>query len=97
MEHQGSGGAYLIGDVTIWSRMGPSPKAITGFAQLGLGDERVNQIGSYFGGGLTFTGPFSGGTQDVLAVGIAAAQNGSRYELAQTSAKRRPQVRPRWS
>ena len=48
--HRGSGGAYLIGDLTV--------RSLTAFAQLGLGDGRVNQIGGYLGGGLTFTAPF---------------------------------------
>ena len=77
--HRGSGGAYLIGDQTVWSRL-------TAFAQLGLGDGRVNQIGGYVGGGLTFTAPVPSRTQDVLGLAVAAARNGSHYERAQAAA-----------
>src|SRR5437899_573492 len=51
VQHRGSGGVYLIGDLTV--------RSLTAFAQLGLGDCRVNQIGGYLGGGFTFTAPFS--------------------------------------
>jgi porin len=77
-QHRGSGGAYLIGDLTV--------RALTVFAQLGLGDGRVNQIGGYLGGGFTFTAPFSSRAQDALGLAVAGARNGSHYERAQTAA-----------
>jgi porin len=77
-QHRGSGGAYLIGDLTV--------RSLTAFAQLGLGDGRVNQIGGYLGGGFTFTAPFSSRAQDALGLAVAGARNGSHYERAQTAA-----------
>lgn len=78
LQHRGSGGVYLIGDLTVGS--------LTAFAQLGLGDGRVNQIGGYVGGGFTLTTPFSSRAQDALGLAVAAARNGSHYERAQTAA-----------
>jgi len=86
VQHRGSGGAYLIGDQTVWSPRRGRPGTLAAFAQLGLGDGRVNQIGGYLGGGLTFTAPFPSRAQDVLGLAVAAARNGSRYELAQMAA-----------
>jgi porin len=86
VRHRGSVGAYLIGDQTVWSPRRGSPRALTAFAQLGLGDGRVNQIGGYLGGGLTFTAPFANRAHDVLGLAVAAARNGSHYERAQRSA-----------
>ena len=77
-QHRGSGGAYLIGDLTV--------RSLTAFAQLGLGDSRVNQIGGYLGGGFTLTAPFASRAQDALGLAVAAARNGSHYERAQTAA-----------
>jgi len=77
-QHRGSGGAYLIGDLTV--------RSLTAFAQLGLGDGRVNQIGGYLGGGFTLTAPFASRAQDALGLAVAAARNGSHYERAQTAA-----------
>ncbi len=77
-QHRGSGGAYLIGDLSV--------RSVTVFAQLGLGDGRVNQIGGYVGGGLTLTAPIPGRAQDVVGLAVAAARNGSHYERAATTA-----------
>jgi porin len=77
-QRRGSGGAYLIGDL--------STRSVTIFAQLGLGDGRVNQIGGYLGGGLTFTAPIPGRAQDMVGLAVAAARNGSHYERAETTA-----------
>ena len=74
--HRGSGGAYLIGDITM--------RSLTAFAQLGVGDGRVNQISGYVAGGLTLTAPIRSRTQDVVGVAVAAALNGSHFERAQT-------------
>jgi porin len=86
VQHRGSGGAYLIGDQTVWSPRRGLPGALAAFAQLGLGDGRVNQIGGYLGAGLTLTAPFPSRLQDELGVAVAAARNGSHYERAQTAA-----------
>lgn len=84
--HRGSVGAYLIGDRTLWSAKPGRPGVVSGFVQLGLGDGRVNQVGSYLGGGLTVTAPFSGRTQDQLGLALASAVDGSHYDRAQASA-----------
>ena len=78
VRHRGSGGAYLIGDLSV--------RSVTAFAQLGLGDGRVNQIGGYLGGGLTLSAPFRNRAQDALGFAVAAARNGSHYEHAQIEA-----------
>jgi len=76
--HRGSAGAYLIGDITV--------RSVAVFAQLGLGDGRVNQIGGYMGGGVTLTAPFPSRAQDMVGLAVAAARNGSHFERAQMTA-----------
>jgi len=76
--HRGSGGGYVIGDLSV--------RSVTAFAQLGLGDGRVNQIGGYVGGGLTLTAPFPSRAHDMVGLAVAAARNGSHFERAQTTA-----------
>ena len=75
----GSGGVYLIGDVTV-------RRSLTAFAQLGLGDGRANQIAGYVGGGFTLIAPLPSRGQDELGLAVAAARNGSHYERAQAAA-----------
>jgi porin len=84
--HQGSRGAYLIGDKTVLSAGPGRTPMLTAFVQLGWGDGRVNQIGGYLGGGVALAGPFRGRAQDEMGLAVAAALNGSHYERAQTEA-----------
>jgi porin len=85
VEHRGSGGAYLIADQTVWAARGGSPGPLIAFVQLGLGDGRVNQVGSYVGAGLTFTGPFRHRAMDLVGLAVAAAGNGSHFARAQSA------------
>jgi porin len=80
--HHGSRGAYVIGDQTVWSAGSGRPGALAIFAQLGIGDARVDRIGGYAGGGLTLAAPLSGRPQDALGLAVAAALIGSQYERA---------------
>jgi len=86
VRHRGSGGAYLIGDQTVWSAGRGRPAELSAFVQLGLGDGRVNQVGGYVGGGLTVTAPFTGRAQDEVGLAVAGALNGSHYDRAQAAA-----------
>ena len=83
VRHRGSYGAYIVGDETLWSQPQNGPRALSAFAQLGVGDGRVNQIGGYLAGGLALAAPFASRTQDVLGLAVAAARNGSHFERAQ--------------
>src|SRR2546430_10479951 len=76
VQHRGSGGVYLIGDLTV--------RSLTAFAQLGLGDGRVNQIGGYVGGGFTLTAPFSSRAQHALGLAVAGGGEGCAFRGAPT-------------
>jgi porin len=75
---RGSRGAYLIVDETVLSGRN-NPRALSVFFQAGLGDRRVNQIGSYTGGGLTFQAPFLSRPKDEIGLGVAAAHVGAHW------------------
>ncbi|MEP7087750.1 MAG: carbohydrate porin [Gemmatimonadota bacterium] len=72
-----------IGDRTIWSGAGNSPRSLNAFVPLGLGDSRANQIGGYIGAGLAFTAPIARRSQDQIGLAVAAARNGSHFERAE--------------
>src|SRR5437879_6580378 len=74
VQHRGSGGVYLIGDLTV--------RSLTAFAQLGLGDGRVNQIGGYVGGGFTLTAPFTSRAQGTQRLAEEPARKGSHAKAA---------------
>jgi porin len=85
VEHSGSRGAYAIADQTVWSAQ-PSPRALTVFAQLGVGDSRVNRVGRFVGGGLTLTAPIAARPSDAVGLATATAFIGSHYKRASKSA-----------
>jgi len=84
--HRGSRGVYLIADQIVRSGSPDHSGPLTAFAQLGVGDGRVNQIAGYLGGGVTLTAPLAERPEDQLGLAVAAALNGSRFRDAQAAA-----------
>jgi porin len=80
LDHRGSGGVYAIADRTMWSASHGGPSALSAFAQVGIGDSRVNQVGAYAGAGLQLIAPIASRAQDELGLAIAWARNGSHFE-----------------
>jgi porin len=85
VEHRGSGGLYLVAERVVYTDADDPARRLTLFMQMGYGDARVNQFGSYTGGGLTLSAPLPGRDADEAGVGVAAAHTGSHYkELSRT-------------
>jgi porin len=80
VQHRGSSGVYLIADQSLWRAPAGGPRVLAAFAQLGLGDSRVNRVGGYVGGGLTLTAPLPRRAQDQLGLAAAVALLGSHYK-----------------
>jgi porin len=78
-QDHGSAGAYVVGDVTLLRSKTDRRRRLTGFAETGLADARVNRFGSYFGVGSVASGPVSTRPADELGVAVAIARNGSGY------------------
>jgi porin len=75
--HQGSSGAYVIGDAIVYkNELG---RQLRVFGQVGFGDSRVNRFGLYTGGGVDLAGWVPGRKQDEIGFGVAAAHNGSQF------------------
>ena len=77
LTHQGSSGAYAIGDAIVSKKEGGHELRV--FGQVGLGDSRVNRFGLYTGGGVDLAGVIPGRHQDEIGLGVAAAHNGSQF------------------
>jgi len=75
--HQGSTGAYVIGDAIVYRD--DVGRQVRVFGQLGLGDPRVNRFGLYTGGGVDVAGVIPGRMKDEVGFGVAAAHNGSEF------------------
>lgn len=79
LQHEGSGGAYVLVDRTLF-RPSTNPKArLSGFLQYGIGDGRINQFDSYTAAGLTASGFIAHRPDDTFGVALTSARNGSHY------------------
>jgi porin len=83
VQHRGSGGAYALIDKQLIAPSEHGDRLLTGFLQLGLGDDKVDRFGSYIGAGLVGTGYIRGRPKDEMGISVAAARNGSHYITAQ--------------
>jgi len=79
VRHRGSSGAYLIADQPLW-KSATGPRALAAFAQVGIGDARLNRIGRYVGGGLTMSDPVRDRPLDQVGFAVAAGLLGSHYK-----------------
>ena len=79
VRHRGSAGVYVLADELVHRSAAQSRRQINVFAQLGLGDSRVNRFGFYAGGGLVFSGLFPALENAELGLAVAIARNGSQF------------------
>jgi porin len=76
--HDFNHGFYLIGEKTLFPE-GDDGQGLGAFVQFGLADPHRNQIGSYWGAGLRYTGLIPGRDQDVAGLAVASARNGKHF------------------
>jgi porin len=86
VQHQGSSGAYVLADQTIYADSKRPARRLTLFGQFGIGDGRVNHFASYTGAGIVMTGLLRARENDELGVAIAAAHNSAHFAAQQSSA-----------
>lgn len=79
-------GIYVIGETDVWRE--DSGRGLGVFAQLGFADEDRNQVGTYVGGGLNWTGPFAQRPQDVAGLAVAHARNGDDFRAVNAGLER---------
>lgn len=85
---RGSSGIYLIADQSLWRDRPGGSRVLDAFAQLGIGDSRVNRVGRYLGAGLTLSAPLPRREQDQVGLAVAAALLGSHYKATLPSTTR---------
>ncbi len=74
-----SQGGYLLAEGGLYREAGSEDRGISVFLRAGLADSRVNQLGSYLGGGVVCSGLLPGRERDRLGLAVAAAINGEEY------------------
>lgn len=76
-----SWGLYLLGERLIYK--GPEGESgLSMFGRAGTARDRVNRLGLYLGGGAVYTGLLPDREEDVVALGVAHARNGSPFVRA---------------
>lgn len=76
--HDRNRGVYLVAEKTLLT-FGNAGQALGAFVQLGFADPQRNQIGRYWGAGLTATGLVPGRRGDVIGLAVASARNSGPY------------------
>lgn len=66
-------GIYFTADQGLWEG---DDRLLSLFAQGGWGEADRSAVSRYFGGGLTFSGPFKGRPDDMVGIGLAYAEIG---------------------
>jgi porin len=76
----GNAGAYLLAERQLSSENSIYSQGLAAFGRIGIANTDYNQLGTYFGTGIVYTGLLPGRDEDKLGVAIAAANNSSRYK-----------------
>ncbi len=83
ISHPGSAGGYAIADTVVARVRGDTRRRVTVFGEVGLGDPRVNRVGSYLGAGLVASGVLASRPSDEFGMAVASARNGSPFMQAE--------------
>jgi porin len=76
-------GMYVLGERSLY-RTGEG-RGLSGFFRAGVADTDLNQIGTYLGTGLVYTGLFRFGEPDQLGLAVGHARNGSVFIDSESS------------
>ncbi len=67
-------GFYLLAESDLVNERDDPEQGLSGFLRYGVADDRINQLDSYFGAGLVYTGFLPGRDRDQLGLAIANAR-----------------------
>ena len=80
VQHDDNSGWYILGEYNIFREDPESTQGAMVFARYGMANDDVNQLESYFGAGVVYTGLLPGRDNDQLGLAIAVAENGNKYQ-----------------
>ncbi len=83
VRRDGSSGIYGFMEGLIVKEPGTSDQGLAGVFRVGVADEDVNQIGSFYGAGLVYTGLIPGRDNDSIGIGFTIGYNGDKFKEAQ--------------
>jgi porin len=78
---RGNDGLYALVERRLIREGGDDAQGLAGWLRLGFADERLNAVGHYLGGGLSYTGPFRGRDDDQVGIAVGVAELGAPFRL----------------
>lgn len=79
-------GVYVFAEGPLHREIQGGPGRLDAWVRFGIADTTVNQIRSYLGSGLVYTGLLPGRPDDQLGLAVAVARNGGRFLRAALAA-----------
>jgi porin len=81
MQLGGNRGLYFIAEQSVHGEPSVDEQrlGLSTFLRVGVANGRLNQLSSYVGGGMTYTGLFSGREADQIGLAFARARNGDDF------------------
>ncbi|MFV1982664.1 MAG: carbohydrate porin [Thiohalomonadales bacterium] len=79
-------GAYASADGMIFQEGNDSTQGLNAFIRYGFAEDKVNDVKTYNGGGLVYTGLFPGRDEDQFGLGIAIANPTNSFKSANPAA-----------
>jgi len=72
-------GFYVLLSHAVWREAGGTGRKLIAFTRVGVANPRLNRIGLFTGGGLSFTGLLARRSKDIAGMAFAAAFNGDDF------------------
>ena len=76
---RGNHGLYAFVESRLTQEGADEGQGLAGWVRLGLANERLNPIGRFAGGGLSYTGPFNGRDEDQIGIAVGVAEFGGPF------------------
>ena len=79
VERDGNEGLYMLVERRLTREATDDPQGLAGWVRLGFANETLNAVERYFGGGLTYTGPFAGRDEDQVGIAVGTVEFGDPF------------------
>ncbi|NUN69441.1 MAG: carbohydrate porin [Bacteroidetes bacterium] len=80
-----NGGLYLLADLPVYAEPGTDGEGVSLFSRFGIANAELNAVGSFYGGGVVYTGLFDGRPSDKLGYAVARASFGNDHRAVCSS------------
>lgn len=78
-------GIYAIAETQLYSESGSGQQGLRGHVRLGFARPSVNQVGTYIGASLVYTGLIVGRDDDQVGIAIGSVRNGGPFKADRTA------------